>query len=178
MNSYTLYLDKPENFQCEIEIKNAKSSDASARLIIECNDINLVYYGQISDSSINVPIKSLKKFFTESDKAVAKLEVIVEGQLITPWESEVLFENYNKVEIKEVKTAKQKPIIEVKVKSENKVVVEDVVKKEKIDENKQLTEKELVLLYINEEIKKINLNGKLSKLHKKELIKNLLKKAL
>jgi len=174
MNSYTLYLDKPENFQCEIEIKNAKSSDASARLIIECNDINLVYYGQISDSSINVPIKSLKKFFTESDKAVAKLEVIVEGQLITPWESEVLFENYNKVEIKEVKTAKQKPIVEVKVKStESKMASGKSVKNE---QTKQMSDKDIVLAYLNEEIKKINSDGKLNKAQKKELIKNLLKK--
>lgn len=175
MSAYTLYLDKPENFQCEIEIKNAKASDASARLIIECDDVNLVFYGEVSKDSISVPIKSLKKFFKEEDKATAKLEVIVEGQLITPWESEVLFENYNKVQIKEVKTAKQKPMVEVKVKSENKVVVEEPVKKE---EPKQLSDKEIVLAYLNEEIKKINSNGKLDKAQKKELIKNLLKKDL
>lgn len=172
MSAYTLYLDKPENFQCEIEIKNAKASDASARLIIECDDVNLVFYGEVSKDSISVPIKSLKKFFKEEDKATAKLEVIVEGQLITPWESEVLFENYNKVQIKEVKTAKQKPMVEVKVKSENKVVVEEPVKKE------QPSDKEIVLAYLNEEIKKINSNGKLDKAQKKELIKNLLKKDL
>lgn len=175
MSAYTLYLDKPENFECEIEIKNAKAADASARLIIECDDVNLVFYGEITKDSISVPIKSLKKFFKEEDKATAKLEVIVEGQLITPWESEVLFENYNKVQIKEVKTAKQKPMVEVKVKAENKVVVEESVKKE---EPKQLTEKEMVLAYLNEEIKKINSNGKLDKAQKKELIKNLLKKDL
>lgn len=176
MSAYTLYLDKPENFQCEIEIKNAKASDASARLIIECDDVNLIFYGEVSSESINVPIKSLKKYFKEDDKATAKLEVIVEGQLITPWESEVLFENYNKVQIKEVKTSKQKPIVEVKVKaSETKVVTEKPVKKE---EPKQLSEKELVLQYLNEEIKKINSDGKLNKAQKKELIKNLLKKDL
>jgi hypothetical protein len=177
MSSYTLYLDKPENFQCEIEIKNAKASDASARLIIECDDVNLIFYGEVSNDSINVPIKSLKKYFKEDDKATAKLEVVVEGQLITPWESEVLFENYNKVQIKEVKTAKQKPMVEVKVKSsETKVVVDQSVKKE--EEPKQLSEKEMVLAYLNEEIKKINSDGKLNKAQKKQLIKNLLKNDL
>lgn len=171
MNTYTLYLDKPENFECEIEIKNAKASDASARLIIESEDVNLVFYGDVSKDSINVPMKSLKKFFKEDDKATAKLEVIVEGQLITPWESEVLFENYNKVQIKEVKTAKQKPLIEVKVKSENKSVVEETVK----EPLESMSKKDLFLLYLNEEVKKINSDGKLTKAQKKELIKNLIK---
>jgi len=169
MSAYTLYLDKPENFQCEIEIKNAKASDASARLIIECDDVNLVFYGDITKDSINVPIKSLKKFFKEDDKATAKLEVIVEGQLITPWESEVLFENYNKVQIKEVKTAKQKPVVEIKLKNEKRVVEEPV---------KELSDKEIVLNYINEQVKKINGDLKLTKEEKKQLIKNLLKKSL
>lgn len=169
MSAYTLYLDKPENFQCEIEIKNAKASDASARLIIECDDVNLVFYGEVSKDSINVPIKALKKFFKEDDKATAKLEVIVEGQLITPWESEVLFENYNKVQIKEVKTAKQKPVVEIKLKDEKRVVEQP---------KKELSDKDIVLNYINEQVKKINGDLKLTKSEKKELIKNLLKKSL
>lgn len=169
MSAYTLYLDKPENFQCEIEIKNAKASDASARLIIECDDVNLVFYGEITKDSINVPIKALKKFFKEDDKATAKLEVIVEGQLITPWESEVLFENYNKVQIKEVKTAKQKPVVEIKLKDEKRVVEQP---------KKELSDKDIVLNFINEQVKKINGDLKLTKAEKKELIKNLLKKSL
>lgn len=169
MSAYTLYLDKPENFQCEIEIKNAKASDASARLIIECDDVNLVFYGEITKDSINVPIKALKKFFKEDDKATAKLEVIVEGQLITPWESEVLFENYNKVQIKEVKTAKQKPVVEIKLKDEKRVVEQP---------KKELSDKDIVLNFINEQVKKINGDLKLTKAEKKELIKNLLKKGL
>lgn len=144
-------------------------SDASARLIIECDDVNLVFYGEVSKDSINVPIKSLKKFFKEDDKATAKLEVIVEGQLITPWESEVLFENYNKVQIKEVKTAKQKPVVEIKLKDEKKVVEQP---------KKELSDKDIVLNYINEEINKIKSDVKLTKLEKKNLIKNLLKKSL
>lgn len=169
MSAYTLYLDKPENFQCEIEIKNAKASEASARLIIECDDVNLVFYGEITKDSINVPIKALKKFFKEDDKATAKLEVIVEGQLITPWESEVLFENYNKVQIKEVKTAKQKPVVEIKLKDEKRVVEQP---------KKELSDKDIVLNFINEQVKKINGDLKLTKAEKKELIKNLLKKSL
>lgn len=176
MSTYTIYLDKEETFECEASIKNASYKNSSARLIIESDDVNLVFYGNVDKNTISVPIKSLKKYFTENDSAKIKLEVIVENQLVTPWESEVLFENYNKVEIKEVKSVKQKPLIEVKIKEEKKVdLVEQPVKKE---EPKQLSEKEMVLTHLNEEIKRININGKLTKAEKKELIKNLIKNDL
>ena len=101
MSAYTIYLDKEETFECEVSIKNASIKDSSVRLIIESDDINLVFFGTISKDTISVPIRSLKKYFTESDKATIKLEVIVENNLVTPWQSELLFDSYNKVEIKE-----------------------------------------------------------------------------
>jgi hypothetical protein len=172
MSTYTIYLDKEENFLCEASIKNSSYKNASARLIIESEDVNLVFYGNIDKNTINVPIKSLKKYFTENDNAKIKLEVIVENQLIIPWESEVVFDNYNKVEIKEIKSTKASPIVEVKIKeSSSKFTVET---KEK---NKKSPREEL-LSVINEEVKKIKSDGKLSKEEKKQLIKNLLSNSL
>jgi len=171
--SYTIYLDKDETFECEASIKNASYKNSSARLIIESNDINLVFFGSVDKDTISVPIKSLKKYFTESDKATIKLEVIVENQLVTPWESEVEFDSYNKVEIKEVKNVRSKPLIEVKVKEDKKQIVE--TPKEVSEEN--LT-REKFLESVNSEIKKIKLDGKLSKEEKKKLIKNLLSSSL
>ena len=168
--SYTIYLDKEETFSCEASIKNASYKNSSARLIIESKDINLVFYGTVDKDTISVPIKSLKKYFTEGDTANIKLEVIVENNLVTPWESEVEFDSYNKVEIKEIKSVKQKPMVEIKVKNDKKV--------ELVVEEPKLSEKEILLLQINEEVKKINANGKLSKPEKKELIRNLIKKGL
>ena len=173
--SYTIYLDKDETFECEASIKNASYRNSSARLIIESNDVNLVFFGSVDKDTISVPIKSLKKYFTESDKATIKLEVIVENQLVTPWESEVEFDSYNKVEIKEVKNVKSKPLIEVKVKEEKKVVVEE--KKTEVFEE-DTTDREKFLESVNREIKKIKLDGKLSKEEKKKLIKNLLSSSL
>ena len=121
--SYKIYLDKEETFECEASIKNASYKNSSARLIIESEDVNLVFFGNVDKNTITVPIKSLKKYFTESDTAKIKLEVIVENQLVTPWESEVEFDNYNKVEIKEIKNIKQNPLVEIKVKEEQKEVV-------------------------------------------------------
>jgi hypothetical protein len=180
MSAYTIYLDKEETFQCEVSIKNASIKDSSARLIIESDDINLVFFGTVSKDTISVPIKSLKKYFTESDKATIKLEVIVENNLVTPWESELLFDSYNKVEIKEIKNVKSKPLIEIKVKEDKKQ--QQLEAKTKEIEQKVVAEskkpvkslKEKLLESVNEQVKKIQVDGKLNKEEKKELIKNLL----
>ena len=169
--SYKIYLDKEETFECEASIKNASYKNSSARLIIESEDVNLVFFGSVDKNTITVPIKSLKKYFTENDTAKIKLEVIVENQLVTPWESEVQFDNYNKVEIKEIKNVKQSPLVEIKVKEEQKEIV--VEKHQSVENAKQN-----LLRNLNEEIKKIKSNGKLNKEAKKELIKNLLQNGL
>ncbi len=164
-------MDKEETFECEASIKNASYKNSSARLIIESEDVNLVFFGSVDKNTITVPIKSLKKYFTENDTAKIKLEVIIENQLVTPWESEVQFDNYNKVEIKEIKNIKQSPLVEIKLKEEQKEVV--VEKSQSVENAKQN-----LLRNLNEEIKKIKSNGKLNKEAKKELIKNLLQKDL
>ena len=171
--SYTIYLDKEETFECEASIKNASYKNSSARLIIESEDVNLVFYGSVDKDTISVPIKSLKKYFTENDSAKIKLEVIVENQLVTPWESEVTFDSYNKVEIKEIKNVKSKPLIEVKIKEEKK-------KEEIVNENVSVdkSQKDILLETINLEIKKISNDGKLNKNQKKQLIKNLISNGL
>lgn len=180
MSAYTIYLDKEETFECEVSIKNASIKDSSARLIIESDDINLVFFGTVSKDTITVPIKSLKKYFTESDKATIKLEVIVENNLVTPWESELLFDSYNKVEIKEVKNIKTKPLIEIKLKEDKKQ--QQLEAKTKEIEQKVVAEskksvkslKQKLLESVNEQVKKIQVDGKLNKEEKKELIKKLL----
>lgn len=171
MNGYTIYVDRDTVFECEASIKNASYKNSSARLIIESEDVNLVFFGNVDKNTITVPIKSLKKYFTENDTAKIKLEVIVENQLVTPWESEVEFDSYNKVEIKEIKNIKQSPLVEIKLKEEQKEVV--VEKSQSVENTKQN-----LLKSLNEEIKKIKSNGKLNKEVKKELIKNLLQKDL
>lgn len=179
MSAYTIYLDKEETFECEVSIKNASIKDSSARLIIESDDINLVFFGTVSKDTITVPIKSLKKYFTESDKATIKLEVIVENNLVTPWESELLFDSYNKVEIKEIKNVKTKPLIEIKIKEDKKQHLEAKTKEieqKVVTESKKSTKslKQKLLESVNDQIKKIQVDGKLNKEEKKELIKKLL----
>ena len=177
MNSYTIYVDRDTVFECDVSIKNASIKDSSARLIIESDDVNLVFFGNITKDTITVPIKSLKKYFTESDKATIKLEVIVENNVVTPWESELIFENYNKIEIKEIKNVKTKPLVEIKVKDYKKLESESKTKEieqKVIDESKKLTKslKQKLLESIND--KKNQVGGKLNREEKKEFIKNLI----
>lgn len=179
MNTYTIYLDKEEFFECTVSIKNASIKDSSARLIIESEDLNLVFFGSIKDDTITVPIKSLKKYFTENDTAKIKLEVIVENNLLTPWESDLIFDSYNKVEIKEIKNIKSKPLIEIKVKEDKKIQLDDKTKETQqtfVAESKKnkKSSKQMLLESINEQIKRIQVDGKLNKQDKKEIIKKLL----
>lgn len=156
--SYTIYLDKDEMFECEASIKNASYKNSSARLIVESDDLNLVFFGEVNKNNINVPIKSLKKYFNEKDTAKIKLEVIVENTLLTPWQSEVTFDTFNKVQIAEVKNTKQEPLVEV------------TVNKDKLN-----VKKERLLGLVNEQIKKLDPENKLTKAQRKELIKKLIK---
>lgn len=176
MNSYTIYLDKEETFECDVSIKNASIKNSTARLIIESDDINLVFFGNITKDTITVPIKSLKKYFTESDKATIKLEVIIESNVVTPWESELIFENYNKVEIKEIKNVKTKPLVEIKVKDYKKSQLISNTEEKVITESKKLTKslKQKLLESINDKMKKNQVDGKLNREETKEFIKNLI----
>jgi HSP90 family molecular chaperone len=95
-----------------------------------------------------------------------------------------LFDSYNKVEIKEIKNVKSKPLIEIKVKEDKKQ--QQLEAKTKEIEQKVVAEskkpvkslKEKLLESVNEQVKKIQVDGKLNKEEKKELIKKLLSNEL
>lgn len=163
---YKIFLDKEESFECEAVISNSSNKNATARLVLEAGGLSLLFNGTVNKNQITIPIKgNLQKLFTEEDTGKVKLEVIVENMLVTPWESEVEFEKYNKVEIKEVKNVVvSKPIVEIKVKSNEKQVV--------VEESKPRTEKEKLLEILNSGLKKDGV--KLTKEEKKELIKKVL----
>jgi translation initiation factor IF-3 len=89
----------------------------------------------------------------------------------------------SKVEIKEIKSTKAAPMIEIKIKEDKKTVetkTEESPKQlvEKKTEKKKQSPIQQLLNTVNEEVKKIKSDGKLSKEEKKELIKNLLSNSL
>ena len=59
--SYKLYTDKQETFECKIFLEGASLKKATARVLIENDDMNVVFNGSIDkDGNCKVPIKKLK----------------------------------------------------------------------------------------------------------------------
>jgi len=84
---YTLYVDKTEDFKCNIGVEGANIKDTQARLILESKDMNLLYEGTVSsDGSCTIPVKKLKNILEEGTTGKMKLEVIAEDTFFSPWE--------------------------------------------------------------------------------------------
>ena len=156
--SYKLYLDKPEEFVCEVQVKNASLKNSVARLIVESAEgINLVFNGKIEGEKCTVPIRRLKGLLDENAKGNMFLEVIVEDTYFKPWNDAFSVEEHTSVKVKvnENKQSNNKPIIEVKVPRKGKPVMN-----EKKNINLYLPLKELTNLCEKFDIKKSNFSVK------------------
>ena len=101
---YTLFTDKTELFECNIKLEGASLKNSQARLIIESEDVNLLFKGQItSDGKCIIPIKKLKGLLEGNTRGEIKLEVIAEDTYFTPWKSEFIVEASKKLTV-EVKS--------------------------------------------------------------------------
>jgi hypothetical protein len=101
---YTLFTDKTELFECNIKLEGASLKNSQARLIIESEDINLLFKGQITpEGKCLIPIKKLKGLLEGNTKGEIKLEVIAEDTYFTPWKSEFVVEASKKLTV-EVKS--------------------------------------------------------------------------
>ena len=108
--SYKLYTDKQEIFECNIYLEGASLIQATSRIIVETQDLKLMFEGTIDkDGNCKVPIKKLRGLVSEDTKGTMKLEVIAEDTYFLPWESDF-----------EVDTAKK---IKVEVKQQSKPLV-------------------------------------------------------
>ena len=108
--SYKLYTDKQEIFECNIYLEGASLTKATSRIIVETQDVKLMFEGTIDkDGNCKVPIKKLRGLVSEDTKGTMKLEVIAEDTYFLPWESDF-----------EVDTAKK---IKVEVKQQSKPLV-------------------------------------------------------
>lgn len=108
-NFYKLYKDKSEVFSCEIELEGANLKDTEVRLIIESDEWNLMFIGEIDRSGrVSIPIKKLP-ILEEGTKGKIKMEVIAEGTVFIPWEDEFEVKLSKKVMVKFNETKSQKP---------------------------------------------------------------------
>lgn len=99
-NYYMLYKDKNETFSCEVSVEGANLNDTYARLVIESKDWNLVFKGEIdSNGKCTIPIKKLA-ILNEGEVGDIRLEVVAEGSMFIPWESEFKIKVNKKVSVK------------------------------------------------------------------------------
>lgn len=97
---YTIYTDKSEDFKCKIAVEGSKLNETVARLVIESNDVSLLFEGKIdSEGFCTVPIKRIKKVFSEGDSGKMRLEVIAEDTFFSPWEDEYTVKTNKKVTV-------------------------------------------------------------------------------
>jgi hypothetical protein len=139
---YTLYTDKQELFECSISLEGASIKNSQARLIVESDNLNLLFKGTIdSNGKCSVPIKKLKNLLEESTKGKIRLEVIADDTYFTPWESDFEVETARKVTV-EVKSQTNKTTI-----AETKTGV--IVKNIKVGDHIQNLSKMIVKENIN-----------------------------
>jgi hypothetical protein len=147
---YKLFTDTDKQFTAEVDVQGAPLSECKARIILESENINLLYNGTIDKSGkCNVNIGRLKNVLKESDSGKLKLEIIAEDTLFTAWETNFVVDTKKKVSINEVidsdsKMAKESEpeIASVKVKvnvEEDKEI--DLTKHIKILENEMIKRK-------------------------------------
>ena len=111
---YKLYTDKIEVFECNIGIAGATLDSSVARLVVETDNVNLLYKGTISSrGECRVPIKKLRGLLGENTTGTLRLEVIAEDTYFTPWESKFIVETSKKIAV-EVKSQNKNRIIESK----------------------------------------------------------------
>ena len=84
--AYKLFTDKTENFTAELKLEGADLKDSFTRLVVESDDWNLVFKGNISASGkVEIPIKKLRNVLREGTTGTIKLEVVAEDTYFTPW---------------------------------------------------------------------------------------------
>ena len=120
--SYKLYTDKQEIFECNIFLEGASLTQATSRIIVETQDLKLLFEGTIDkDGNCKVPIKKLRGLVSEDTKGTMKLEVIAEDTYFLPWESDFEVDTAKKIKV-EVKQ-QSKPLVKS---SKPKMVVREV----------------------------------------------------
>lgn len=98
-NYYPVYKDKFESFTCNVLVEGAKLNNTKARLILESDDWNLVFEGDIDQTGkCTIPIKKLN-IFDEGTVGKIRLEVIADNTIFRPWEDDFKVRLSKKVEV-------------------------------------------------------------------------------
>lgn len=82
---YKLYQDINENFICDIHIDGVDAHKVLPRLVIESENLSIMYKGIVEDGKCIIPVNKLD-FLSEGQIGKIKLEVVADNTIFIPWE--------------------------------------------------------------------------------------------
>lgn len=96
---YKINKERTENFECKVSIEGSSLKSAKARLIIDSAEWSYLLEGTLEkDGRCSIPIKKGMPLL-EGDQGNIKLEILIDDQIFTAWESEYLVEAHKKIKV-------------------------------------------------------------------------------
>ena len=118
---YTLYSDKNNIFECDIQLEGASITQAFARVIVEGDNLNLVFNGDItSEGNCRIEMPKLNML---KEGGEMKLEIIADDMYFNPWNSDFELKKSKSVTVEVIQPTN-------KVIKENKATVKVNIPKE------------------------------------------------
>jgi hypothetical protein len=129
--AYSLFTDKPNKFNCNIEIEGTSLAKSKVRLVVETDEMTYMFNGSIENNGLcEVNIPKTKNFLSEGSKGNMRLEVIADDVYFEPWSSDFSVKTQKKVNVVVREQVEDKPKLKVQVfeqeqvSEKNEVVVE------------------------------------------------------
>lgn len=114
--SYNLYTDKPNKFNCGIEIEGTSLSKSKVRLVIESDEMSYMFNGRLENNGVcEVNIPKTKNFLPEGTKGNIRLEVIADDVYFEPWSSDFIVKTNKKVNVVVAEQEDEKPKLKVQI---------------------------------------------------------------
>jgi hypothetical protein len=114
--AYNLYTDKPNKFNCNIDVEGTSLAKSKVRLVIETNEMSYMFNGFIENTGVcEVNIPKTKHFLPEGTKGNIKLEVIADDVYFEPWSSDFNVKTSKKVNVVVAEQVDEKPKLKVQV---------------------------------------------------------------
>ena len=132
--AYSLFTDKPNKFNCNIEIEGTSLAKSKVRLVVETDEMTYMFNGSIENTGLcEVNIPKTKNFLSEGTKGNMRLEVIADDVYFEPWSSDFSVKTQKKVNVIVQEQVEDKPKLKVQVFEQEQVVE----KNEVVVENKK-----------------------------------------
>lgn len=145
--AYNLYTDKPNKFNCNIEIEGTSLAKSKVRLVIETNEMSYMFNGTIENTGIcEVNIPKTKHFLPEGTKGNIRLEVIADDVYFEPWNSDFNVKTNKKVNVVVTEQVEDKPKLRVQVFEQPKESPKPKIIESKVEKPKtfQMTKSQLL----------------------------------